>query len=201
MGLIIASTEVGESRWGLLPGLIVAGFGLGMTFAPLQTIAMRNIQPREAGAASGLINTTRQLGAVIGSAAVGALLQSQLTNQFSTHAPATADQLSQAVGPQTAQQILGGFHNAASAGVEVTGKPPASNIPQEIVDKVQPILSKFYEVCFTGAMRVTLILPISVMGLAALSVLFVKRRKKTADGGAGPAQDASTEPADSRVAG
>src|SRR5262249_42774121 len=64
MGVLIASSEVGVSRWHLLPGLIVAGFGLGMTFAPLQTIAMRDVQPRLAGAASGLINTTRQLGAV-----------------------------------------------------------------------------------------------------------------------------------------
>src|SRR5262249_24517571 len=83
MGIIIAASQLGMSRWHLLPGLIVAGFGLGMTFAPLQTVAMRNVQPRMAGAASGLINTTRQLGAVIGSAAVGALLSAQLVDKMS----------------------------------------------------------------------------------------------------------------------
>jgi len=86
MGMIIASSHEGISRWHLLPGLIVAGFGLGMTFAPLQTVAMRNVEPRMAGAASGVINTTRQLGGVIGSAAVGALLQAQLTDKLAAAA-------------------------------------------------------------------------------------------------------------------
>ena len=77
----------------LLPGLIVAGVGLGMTFAPMQTIAMRNIEPQMAGAASGMINTTRQLGGVIGSAAVGALLQAQLSSHLQSAAVANAGQL------------------------------------------------------------------------------------------------------------
>ncbi|HET6213970.1 MAG TPA: DHA2 family efflux MFS transporter permease subunit, partial [Micromonosporaceae bacterium] len=78
MGIVIATAHVDTTRLELLPGLLVAGTGMGLTFAPMQTVAMRNIQPQMAGAASGLINTTRQLGAVIGSAAVGALLQAQL---------------------------------------------------------------------------------------------------------------------------
>ncbi len=58
--------------------LSIAGIGMGCTFAPMTTVAMRNIEPRVAGAASGMINTVRQVGAVIGTAAVGALLQSRL---------------------------------------------------------------------------------------------------------------------------
>ena len=56
----------------------IAGVGMGCTFAPMTTVAMRNIEPRVAGAASGMINTVRQVGAVIGTAAVGALLQNRL---------------------------------------------------------------------------------------------------------------------------
>jgi len=55
MGILIDSAHVDSTRLHLLPGLIVAGFGLGMTFAPLQTIAMRDVEPRMAGAASGII--------------------------------------------------------------------------------------------------------------------------------------------------
>src|SRR3989440_847235 len=89
MGILIASSHLGVSRWHLLPGLIVAGFGMGLTFAPLQTVAMLNVEPRMAGAASGGINTTRQLGGVLGFAAVGALLQAQLSAKLS----AAAEQL------------------------------------------------------------------------------------------------------------
>ncbi|MGW8882038.1 hypothetical protein ACWGPC_56270, partial [Streptomyces mirabilis] len=43
------------------------------------TEAMRNVPPRLAGAASGVNNTVRQIGSVIGAAAVGALVQGQLS--------------------------------------------------------------------------------------------------------------------------
>src|SRR5262249_39956015 len=75
MGILIASSQVGSSRLHLLPGLIVAGFGLGMTFAPLQTVAMRDVEPRVAGAASGVINTPPQFGAGIGSPAARAFVR------------------------------------------------------------------------------------------------------------------------------
>src|SRR5260370_9079958 len=68
-----------DSNWltFLLPA-IIAGAGMGMTFAPMTTIALRNIAPRVAGAASGVLNTTRHLAAPIGSAVVAPLLPHHL---------------------------------------------------------------------------------------------------------------------------
>src|SRR5207302_4800488 len=66
--------------------LVVAGFGMGCTFAPMTTVAMRNIEPRLAGAASGLFNTTRQVGAAVGSSVVGAVLQARLVAQMHSQA-------------------------------------------------------------------------------------------------------------------
>ncbi|WP_067464912.1 hypothetical protein [Actinomadura macra] len=45
---------------------------------PMVTVAMHNVEPRVAGAASGVLNTIRQIGTIVGSAAVGAVLQSRL---------------------------------------------------------------------------------------------------------------------------
>ncbi len=181
MGILISSAHVGTSQVGLLPGLIVAGFGLGMTFAPLQTIAMRDIQPRMAGAASGLINTTRQLGAVIGSAAVGALLSSQLTTELG----AAATKNSHALPPQFQGQFVQGFKNAASSGadLEVTGKPALhlpTGIPSDVAAQIGKLAKATFDTGFTNGMRTSLILPIAMMGVAALSVLFVKQRRATA---------------------
>jgi MFS family permease len=188
MGILIASSHVGVSRWHLLPGLIVAGFGLGMTFAPLQTIAMRDVQPRLAGAASGLINTTRQLGAVIGSAAVGALLSAQLTNKM----PAAATAASQNLPEQFRQQFVNAFKEVAAAGSEVAGTStiqlPAS-IPAEFRSQILAAGKAAFDTGYVNAMRPTLALPIAVMGLAAVSVLLVKRRGADAQAGA-PAQAA-----------
>ena len=50
------------------------------------TVAMRNIEPRMAGAASGVLNTIRQVGLVIGTAAVGALLQNRLVSAMAAQA-------------------------------------------------------------------------------------------------------------------
>jgi MFS family permease len=177
MGILIASVHLGVSRWHLLPGLVVAGFGLGMTFAPLQTIAMRNIEPRMAGAASGLINTTRQLGGVIGSAAVGALLQAQLSSKLTAAAARNADRLP----PQYRDQFVTGF-SRASGNLEVGTGQNAIAVPPGVPGTVRQTLTSLgktvFDIGFTNAMRVTLWLPIAVMGAAGLSVLLVRRRAR-----------------------
>ncbi|TWP48424.1 DHA2 family efflux MFS transporter permease subunit [Lentzea tibetensis] len=65
--------------WHLLPGLVVLGFGMGVGGSPAAIIAMRDVDQSMSGAASGLFNTTRLCGSLLGSAAVGALLQARLT--------------------------------------------------------------------------------------------------------------------------
>ncbi len=198
MGILIASAHVGSSRLHLLPGLIVAGFGLGMTFAPLQTVAMRNIEPRMAGAASGLINTTRQLGAVIGSASVGALLASQLTTEFTTRAPAVAATLPPA---DRVTFVEIGKSLGSSGTAEITGKP---SYPPHTPANVIKALGTLFDDAFTAAMHTTLVLPIAVMGVAALSVLLVKRRKRNGavgdDAPSGASGTTEAEVADTPVA-
>ncbi len=176
MGIVVGSIHLGMGRWHFLPGLIVAGFGLGMTFAPLQTVAMLNIQPRMAGAASGFINTTRQLGGVIGSAAVGALLQSRLAGAL----PVAADKNVAAMPANVPQQIKDGLIHAfqhVSGGLEVgSGQSgvPLTGIPAQFQQVVGATAKSIFDEGFTNAMRDTLWLPIAVMGLAAVSILFVK---------------------------
>jgi EmrB/QacA subfamily drug resistance transporter len=57
-----ASTYAGT----LLPGLVAAGFGLGLTFVPLTTAAMSSAGPADAGVASALFNAAQQVGGAIG---------------------------------------------------------------------------------------------------------------------------------------
>ena len=67
--------------WHLLPGMVVLGFGMGVGGAPAAIIAMRDIDESVSGVASGLFNTTRLCGSLLGSAAVGALLQARLATE------------------------------------------------------------------------------------------------------------------------
>ena len=61
---------------------VVAGLGNSMMWGPLSMIATRNLSPKLAGAGSSVYNTVRQVGAVIGSASIAALMTSQLTAQL-----------------------------------------------------------------------------------------------------------------------
>jgi MFS family permease len=80
-GLVIIVAVAGPaSHWyDLVPGFLVAGLGVGCTMSPMQTIATRNVDPRLAGAASGVLNTFRQTGSALGSAVVLAVLENRLT--------------------------------------------------------------------------------------------------------------------------
>lgn len=58
----------------LLGGLSLAGIGLGLSSAGLQTTAVESVGPHEAGMASGVFSTSRYLGSIVGSSIMTGLL-------------------------------------------------------------------------------------------------------------------------------
>jgi len=75
---IISRIDLDTDWLTLLPALIVTGLGMSMTFAPMTAAAMREVPPRIAGSASGIINTTRNIGQVLGIAVLGSYLQDRI---------------------------------------------------------------------------------------------------------------------------
>jgi MFS family permease len=67
-GLVyFTQVSVGGSYVGdLLPGFILIGVGMGFSFVPISIAALAGIEGREAGLASGLINTSQQIGGALG---------------------------------------------------------------------------------------------------------------------------------------
>ena len=82
----IMTPDVGIG-WLLLPSALM-GIANSCVWAPISTTATRNLPQSQAGAGSGVYNTTRQVGSVLGSAAVGALMQVRLTAELSKTASA-----------------------------------------------------------------------------------------------------------------
>ncbi|MFF6807819.1 DHA2 family efflux MFS transporter permease subunit [Streptomyces sp. NPDC012616] len=81
----IALTAGPATPWqAFLPATLLTGLGIGCTLAPMSAETMRHIPPHLAGAASGINNTIRQTGSVIGAATVSALLQNRLTAELAT---------------------------------------------------------------------------------------------------------------------
>jgi len=80
----------------LLPGFLLAGVGLGLSFVPVTIGAVSGVAPNEAGVASGLITTTQQIGGALGVAVLSSLAVSATTRFIGSHAhgpSTTADAL------------------------------------------------------------------------------------------------------------
>ena len=170
-----------DSTWlTFLVPAIVAGGGMGMTFAPLTTVAMRNIEPRMAGAASGVLNTTRQVGQAVGSAVVGALLQNRLAITLHDQAVSHAAALPAAL----RDPFVAAFSSVASNGFQIgTGENGAklpSGLPPAVAQQLTALAHDVFVSGYIDALKQTLVLPIVVLALTAFTALLIKRRARQA---------------------
>src|SRR5579859_168073 len=166
-----------DSTWvNFLVPLVIAGAGMGMTFAPMTTVALRNISPRMAGAASGILNTTRQLGAAIGSAVVGAILQNQLATALHNEAVTYSAQLPAAF----RSKFVDAFSSVASSGFQIGTGQNGAQLPAGLPPSVATLISNLghdvFVSAFIDAMKATLAVPIAFLALTAVSTLLIKRR-------------------------
>ena len=76
--LYFTQVSVGGSYLGdLLPGFLLIAAGLGFSFVPISIAALAGVQASEAGLASGLFNTSQQIGGALGIAALSAVATSK----------------------------------------------------------------------------------------------------------------------------
>jgi EmrB/QacA subfamily drug resistance transporter len=107
-GLVyFTQVSVGGSYLGdLLPGFLLIAVGIGFSFVPISIAALAGVQAAEAGLASGLINTSQQIGGALGIAALSTIATSRTDNAI-------------AGGATRASALVTGFHGAFFAGVIV----------------------------------------------------------------------------------
>src|SRR5439155_25503005 len=71
----------------LLPGFLITAFGLGFSFVPMSIAALEGVVEREAGLASGLLNTSQQVGGALGVAIITAAATAVQTNDLAAGDP------------------------------------------------------------------------------------------------------------------
>ncbi|WP_151483656.1 DHA2 family efflux MFS transporter permease subunit [Streptomyces albicerus] len=98
----------------------LTGIANGMAWGPLGAIATRNLPMHQAGAGSGIYNTNRQMGAVLGSAAVGALF----ANRIEAHLPRIVGGGAQFEG--SASAVPSAVHEPYSEALSETGLLPVA---------------------------------------------------------------------------
>jgi MFS family permease len=192
MGWIALIAQPDSAWYDFLLPQVISGIGIGCIFAPMTTIAMRNVEPRVAGAASGVFNTTRQVGSVIGTAGVGALLQNRLVSSLTSQAELRAAHLPE----QARDKLVSGFRSAARSGLEVGPGHKLTGLGGQI-----------FTHGFIDAMRPTMFIPIGILLIGAASCVFIVRRQPAKAGPAAPAgpslaeaEPAATTPAETAEA-
>jgi EmrB/QacA subfamily drug resistance transporter len=94
----------------LFPAFVLGGAGLGLSFVPVTIGGLAGVERSEAGVASGLINTSRQIGGAIGIAAVSAIAATSTGNYADAHAGVSATSaVALDHGFQTALYVLTGL--------------------------------------------------------------------------------------------
>lgn len=81
---------------GLLPAMMVIGFGLGTVMPAAIQTATYGVRPEFAGVASALVNTSQQVGGSIGTALLNTLAATAATSYLAAHLPPTASTAAQA---------------------------------------------------------------------------------------------------------
>ncbi|MFD6078750.1 MFS transporter [Streptomyces hydrogenans] len=78
----------GISPWQMIPALVVMGLGMGLIVAPLTDAVLSEVPKEHAGSASGLINTTGQMGNAIGLGLVSVVFFGVIDDRGPARAPA-----------------------------------------------------------------------------------------------------------------
>jgi MFS family permease len=117
----------GHYFWDLFPAFVLGGAGMGLSFVPITIGALAGVERSDAGVASGLVNTSRQIGGALGIAAISAIAATSSRSYADTHAavttssPAALDH-----GFQTALYVLTGLLLAGAAIALTLVKPQAA---------------------------------------------------------------------------
>ncbi|MGH3102948.1 MAG: MFS transporter [Gaiellaceae bacterium] len=103
--LFLRLTPDGTYLVDLLPGIMLASIGMGLTFVPVTLIATSGIPAGDAGLASGLFNTSQQVGGALGLAVLSTIATSRTSDVLGSlgREPSQTD---------TASALVDGFHLA-----------------------------------------------------------------------------------------
>jgi EmrB/QacA subfamily drug resistance transporter len=104
--LLMRGLDAGSTWTHLIPGMIVAGLGVGLVNPPLASTAVGVVPPQQAGMASGINSTFRQVGIATGIALLGTLFSNQVKDEVLARVAAVPGLSGK--GPQIATAVQSG---------------------------------------------------------------------------------------------
>jgi EmrB/QacA subfamily drug resistance transporter len=135
--------------------LALAGLGFGITVVPLTSAVLSHIPAQHSGVAASATNTARQLGAVVGVSALGAIVNAKLVHEVNT-SPDIRD-AAKLLGPQVKDSILKILETGGSAGSFTLNTIPGGFLQ-----------------AFLDGTAVSLLAAVALVGLAGVVALLVR---------------------------
>lgn len=141
----------GLTAWALAVALAITGLGFGITVVPLTSAVLSHIPGRHSGMAASATNTARQLGAVAGVAALGAIVNAHLVSAVNAYVALAPAGFSLGLGPKIVKILETGG----------TGSVDLSDIPAPFVH------------AFLGGLQTALLVAIVLIALAGIAAALV----------------------------
>lgn len=149
---LFAVPSIAESYWrAFFPAIIILGFGMAVTVAPLTTVVMNSVDRERVGAASGINNAAARVAGVLAIAILGIVM----VTIFDSHLSRALNHL--ALSPAVLQQIQ--KDGSKLAGLQV----PASVDPQ-----TRTAIQEFVKQAFVSGFRVVMLICASLSMTSAL---------------------------------
>jgi EmrB/QacA subfamily drug resistance transporter len=170
--LLTAAISTDITGWMLAPGLFVYGLGVGFATAQLTGVILADIPVRESGQASAVQSTSRQIGAAIGTALLGATLVAGLGS-------VTGELTDRGVPADQAEQITDVVRTTAGTAVAGFDDQPGGEVIFEGAAEG-----------FASAVKLVGLVAAGLIGLGFLAALRLpKDAARTEAAGYGPAKD------------
>jgi EmrB/QacA subfamily drug resistance transporter len=140
-GIALATISVGlltqvpvDGRYfaDLFPAFVLGGTGLGFSFVPVTIASLAGVDRADAGVASGLVNTSRQIGGAIGLAAISTIAASAASGYARAHGVSAASAAASVSGFQTSFVVLGGLLVGAFVVAAVFLRPARETVAEPV---------------------------------------------------------------------
>jgi EmrB/QacA subfamily drug resistance transporter len=132
LALLIRVPVDGSYFGDLFPAFLLGGTGLGFSFVPVTIASLAGVERADAGVASGLVNTSRQIGGAIGLAAISTIAASATSSYADAHGLAVSSAAATVNGFHTSFVVLGSLLVAAIVVAGIFLRPAREHQVEEI---------------------------------------------------------------------
>nr|WP_246220872.1 MFS transporter [Phytoactinopolyspora mesophila] len=165
-----------DSTWtAFIAPFFVVGLGSGCSFTPMASEVMRKVPAHLNGAASGVNNAMRHVGAVLAGAVIGAVLQNRLaaslTSQANEHAAALPEEYREGFIAGFAESGAEGL-NVGASGASSVGVP--EGMPDAVAAEIQAVAGQVFAEGYVAALTPTLLVAVAALAAGVLGCFALK---------------------------